>query len=238
MKQVLGKVGKAIGYPVKLSVGIVVLLILLSVLLTARITRSYPETLGLLKGPEILREEEEAFVAEVGRSISLPNDEKPTIATVSDITKLEQQPFFKNGREGDKVLMYTNAKKVILYRPAEKRVVEVGTLSINNQGGGEVAGIEVNLKFSILNGTAKTGVTDAVAKELQAAFPASEVITKANAAKKNYDKSLLVDLKGDREETAKELAAKLGLELASLPEGETQPKDVDFLIIVGADQVE
>ncbi len=59
----------------------------------------------------------------------LPENEQPTIATVTDPAKLPKQPFFAQAMVGDKVLIYTKAKKIILYRPGEKRVIEVAPLN-------------------------------------------------------------------------------------------------------------
>jgi len=61
--------------------------------------------------------------------MALPN-EKPTIATVEDRKKLTDQIFFKNARNGDKVLMYTQSKKAILYRRSENKVIEIAYLNI------------------------------------------------------------------------------------------------------------
>ena len=73
-----------------------------------------------------------ALVSTVGRLMSLPADETPTVATVSDPTKLQDQPFFKNAMVGDKVLIYTKAKKAILYRPDENRVIEVASVNLDS----------------------------------------------------------------------------------------------------------
>lgn len=90
-----------------------------------------PELLGLSKGQQQVQAEVDTLVSEVGKLISLPSDEKPTVATITDIEKLKDQPFFKNAKNGDKVLIFTNAKKAILYRQAEKRIIEVGAVNIN-----------------------------------------------------------------------------------------------------------
>jgi hypothetical protein len=92
-----------------------------------------PELFGLSKGNAAAQAEADRLVAEVGKVIVLPTDEKPTVATITDFTKLKDQPFFKNAKNGDKVLIYTNAKKAILFRESESRVIEVGAVNINQQ---------------------------------------------------------------------------------------------------------
>lgn len=74
------------------------------------------------------------LVEEVGKLIELP-DENPTVATVSDTEKLKEQVFFANAETGDKVLIFTEAKKAILYRPSTNKVVEVGPVTIKPQEG-------------------------------------------------------------------------------------------------------
>ncbi len=76
------------------------------------------------------QEEVQGLVERVGRLIILPEGEEPTIATVSDPQKLQGQSFFANAKVGDKVLIYTNAKKAILYDPVEDRIIEVAPVNI------------------------------------------------------------------------------------------------------------
>ena len=70
-------------------------------------------------------------VKKVSKHMLLPTDEKPTLATVSDVTKVKDQPFFTHAKNGDEVLVYTQARKAILYRPSVDRIVEVAPLSVN-----------------------------------------------------------------------------------------------------------
>jgi hypothetical protein len=65
----------------------------------------------------------------VSKILVLPTNETPTMATVSDPEKLKDQPFFANAKAGDKVLIYTNAQKAILYNPTSNRVVEVAPIN-------------------------------------------------------------------------------------------------------------
>lgn len=73
------------------------------------------------------------LVSEVGKLIDLPTNEEPTVATVSDVTKLKDQAFFQKAKNGDKVLIYTNARKAILYDPQAKKVIDVAPLNIGTQ---------------------------------------------------------------------------------------------------------
>ncbi len=112
---------------------IALILILTGAAGTGLLIRERPQILGLSKGTTGVQSETSMLIAQVGKLIDLPKDETPTIATITDISKLKDQPFFANAKNGDKVLIYTNAKKAILYRPSENRIIEVGAVNINQQ---------------------------------------------------------------------------------------------------------
>jgi heme/copper-type cytochrome/quinol oxidase subunit 2 len=82
---------------------------------------------------QVSQQEAIDLVARVGKLILLPTDEVPTIATVTDPQPLKNQPFFANAQKGDRVLIYTGAKKAILYNPTENKIVEVAPVNIGNQ---------------------------------------------------------------------------------------------------------
>ena len=79
---------------------------------------------------KIAQEEVKSLVVKVGKLIVLPEGEEPTVATVTDPDLLRDQPFFPNAKTGDKVLIYTNARKAILYNPEENKIIEVAPVSI------------------------------------------------------------------------------------------------------------
>ena len=70
----------------------------------------------------------------IGKFMDLPMDETPTLATVTDKEKLKDQDFFKKSENGDKILIYANARKAILYRPSTQKVIEFAPLLIGNSG--------------------------------------------------------------------------------------------------------
>lgn len=77
------------------------------------------------------QKEVDRIVKKVGRLVVLPENETPTLATVSEPDKLKDQPFFANAKTGFKVLFYTQAKKAILYDPEKDRVVEIAPINNN-----------------------------------------------------------------------------------------------------------
>ncbi len=110
-----------------------ILLVLAVIGITAYIIRQKPGLLGLSKGASQVQAEQNKLIAEVGKLIALPADEKPTIAVVNDKDKVKDQAFFANAENGDQVLIYTNAKKAILYRPSTNKIIEVGAVNINQE---------------------------------------------------------------------------------------------------------
>lgn len=67
---------------------------------------------------------------EVGRHYLLPTNEQPALVTVEDESKVTS-PFLKQAKNGDKILIYANAKIVIIYRPSIDRIVAVGPVLID-----------------------------------------------------------------------------------------------------------
>ena len=91
----------------------------------------YSQYETLKQNPQALTDKENAnLVAKLGQLILLPTNEQPTIATVADPSKLTDQPFFANAKTGDRVFIYTNAKKAILYDEAANKIVEVAPINI------------------------------------------------------------------------------------------------------------
>lgn len=74
-------------------------------------------------------DEIESVLESLGAHMLLPINETPTLATVTDSTALRSEPFFSKSKNGDKVVVYQDAKKAILYRPDLDIIIEVAPLT-------------------------------------------------------------------------------------------------------------
>ena len=242
---------KKLALPKKLLKKFFPFLLIISLIVgaTVFVIRQKPEVLGLSKTQSESLEEVNTLLEEVGKLMTLPTDEKPTIATVSDAEKVKTQSFFKLAQNGDKVLIFANTKKAILYRPSEKKIVEVGTVNLNQQTGQtdrEKSGTpsasgedqtSPTFKVVVYNGTTTAGVSQPIEQELKSKIKEVSVIQRAVANKTDYDKTQVIDLSGQREEDTQRIAQALNAVKINLPDGEKKPADADFLIIVGSDRI-
>ncbi len=199
----------------------------------------YQQAQKLLNNPsQASKEEIQTLIGKIGSLIVLPSGEVPTVATVSDKNKLVDQPFFKNAENGDKVLLYSQAKKAILYRPSANKIVEVAPVNLNmlnaqNQPVQAASPTPVVIKVLILNGTTRVGLTNVAEAKLKEKITSIQISDKDNASKKDYAKTLVSYSSDLQKASATQIASILGGEVASLPAGE--PKTNDIVIILGKD---
>ena len=72
---------------------------------------------------DLIRQKNAAIIASAAKQIALPTNEQPILATVSDRDKLQNQDFFKQAQNGDKILLFPKNKKAFLYRPSLDQVL-------------------------------------------------------------------------------------------------------------------
>lgn len=111
----------------KLFTGLVVAFVLVSGLAYY----FYSEYSSLRSNPNKVAQEETAkLVDKVSKLIVLPEGETPTLATVTNLEQLKSQAFFSKAKKGDRVLIYANARKAILYDQENNKIVEVAPINI------------------------------------------------------------------------------------------------------------
>ncbi len=185
----------------------------------------------------------EDLASEIGAVMMLPENETPTLATVTDKDKLSEQAFFQKSENGDKVLIYSNTGRAILYRPSTKKIVDVTTVNINTPpteqpvvATPEPVAEEVVpsiTRVALFNGSKTVGITNLKEKQLTVAFKDIAVVTKDAAKKNDYTQTIVVDVTGKRLELSQQIAENLGGIVAGIPNGEVAPADADILVIVG-----
>jgi len=79
--------------------------------------------------------EKNNLLRKVNKLALLPQDENPTIATVTDAFRLRGQKFFSQAENDDKVIIFSKAQRAILYRPSLNKVIESAPININDLEG-------------------------------------------------------------------------------------------------------
>jgi hypothetical protein len=232
---------------------IIVATIVIAIVISFYFYFQYRKTQKLLQNPTLIAAQEaKSLVARVVVLIELPSNEDPTIATVSDKNKLANQPFFANSQNGDKVLIYSRAKKAILYRPSINKIIEVAPISSEIQPSGSnpapttaipttistsptttptTAPAQKIVKVAVYNGTKTAGLAASYATQLTDKISNIEIVAKGNA-NGDYASMLVVDLTGGNSVVAKQIASELKGTIGTLPKGEDKPA-ADLLVIVG-----
>jgi hypothetical protein len=200
--------------------------------------RRYPDVLGLRV--TISQEEEaKAIVEAVSKIMDVPTDEAPTIKTVTSFDESSNETAFKNTKSGDKIISYLKNKRVILYRPSDNKIIDVGFLTASQSATATatVAPASKSMSVFIFNGTETVGATKSIELKLLETYSNFKVSGRGVAAKTDYPETLIIDIAGNRADDVKKIAQDMGITVGALPEGEKIPVDSDFLIIVGANSL-
>ncbi len=181
------------------------------------------------------KEEAKSLLSNVGKLIELPTGEEPTIATVTDKDKLSDQPFFQRAQNGDKVIIYTQDKRVILFRPSLNKVIDITPITTDSSpapaASPTTSAKPAAVRVALYNGTVTPGVTNRAADRVRLNYEQASVVLKESAKKTDYTQTTIVDLTGTNAELATKMATTFGGSVGALPEGETKP-DADILIIL------
>lgn len=90
----------------------------------------YPQIFTLRTPEEQAKIAAGVLVKEVGKIMILPTNEDPTILEITDPQSLiSQQPFFTGAIAGDKLLVYKQSARAIVYSPSRHLIVNVGPVT-------------------------------------------------------------------------------------------------------------
>lgn len=159
------------------------------------------------------------LIRDVSRQAVVPTDEIPSVTTVTDPAKVNQQ-FLEGTKKGDKVLLYYQSSRAVVYRPSTDQVVNMGPFSAPSPRVWLRAGTMLADIPKIGNETNVNGDFVVVSNDV--------------STHQDYKKTIVIDLAGNRPDIAKRLATQLHAAVGQLPDSENKP-DADLLVIIGSD---
>ncbi|MFC1647147.1 hypothetical protein ACFL1A_02555 [Patescibacteria group bacterium] len=183
-------------------------------------------------------DDQKSMIEEVAKLIDLPTDETPQVAVVTDETKLKSQPFFTPARNGDWVLAYRNIKRVILYRPSIKKIIDVANavFADRSQESNVVTDSSVtvskNITVAIRNASGVENAQETVTKQLATISDIS--ITESTDSAGLRGSSLIVKQGTTDDIKFQEFVDLLGYKVGQVPDSE-KSSDADILILIGSD---
>jgi hypothetical protein len=90
----------------------------------------YEDAKSIADKAAIAEETKDTIIEEVAKIYAVPKEE-PTLARVNDPGQLsKEQDFFAKAEQGDYVIVYPEAQLAILYRDREKKIINVGPVSV------------------------------------------------------------------------------------------------------------
>ena len=240
-KEQAQKTNKARELSAKIKPLYIIALILLAVSIFSlfELVKARQELKSFKTNPEEAASREvDKLVSEVAKLIDLPKDEKPIIYTVKDTEKLKNQPFFEKAKEDDKVLIYSNNKLAIVFRPDTNKIINFAPINIGEgQNDASSKSTEKEMKFIILNGTTVAGLAGRYQQKLQEKVAGAKIISIGNAKDNNVADTFIIDSSGKQTSVLEDLAKNLGVKVGTLPQDQLDT-DADFIIIVGKDQID
>jgi hypothetical protein len=70
------------------------------------------------------------LLAKLSKLMDLPQGEEPTVATVTNADQIKNQPFFAKAKNGNRVIVYQNARLAILFDDQANKIINFGALNI------------------------------------------------------------------------------------------------------------
>lgn len=208
------------------------------------------------------QEEIDKIVEKVGRLILLPEGETPTLVTIDDKDSItENLVFFRDAENGDKVLVYRQAKLAFLYRPSADKLINASSVNVtsgedadgtsadgsaaDSSGATSSADLdsaltaEQTFRLAVRNSTSQSGLASSFRSQLLTDFANrfSEVVSGDATGQETLSKSLLIVKNDQAAALADELSTQYSLDIGSLPAGEGE-FDQDLMIVLGNDRLE
>ncbi len=231
--------------PGKVRAGVIIFLFLVGSVFLGLILKIQVQSRAQNLAP-MSKQDIQRLIQRVSEIMEIPKDEKPQVATIVDVNELKGKKFFAEAKNGDKVLLFLKAGKVVLYRPSTHKIINAGMLDLaegrvenNKFMPDKEEDMQFEAKAAFLNGTNISGLASKMSKELSSRFSGLESKIVGNAKKRGYDKTVIIPLTSEVARFAQKIADDISASFsASLPTGEIKYDGVDLVIILGEDAQE
>lgn len=118
-----------------LAISGVVLLLTVALVAAAYFYRQSQATrdeLARVKSMTVTVPQAATVLQQIGGLMELPSDEEPQVATITDKSKLENQPLLTKAQNQDVFVVYSKARKAILYRPSTNKIIDVFPITVSS----------------------------------------------------------------------------------------------------------
>ena len=110
-----------------------ILVVLVILLLAFAIFKKFYDPKGDAESQQLSDKEIKSLVNKVSKLIIVP-DETPVIATIIKAEELiVEQKFYLGSKDGDYLIVFPTAKKALIYRENENRLINVGPIIVDQQ---------------------------------------------------------------------------------------------------------
>ena len=202
-----------------LTLAVIILLVLLSFILWHK----------LHPGVQTDQQKLQAVTSKVGKLMLLPTDENPTLATVTDKSKLTDKFLAAKAENGDRILIYAKNHTVIIYRPGINKIAAVGTVS------GDPAFAEAQgATLTVLDSTNSPAKTQKIIDEVKAAYPDIKISNGGKTNRQDFPYTIVIDNTDQKNDLRAALMKAVPGKQGFQPPTENQPT-TDLTIIVGQD---
>lgn len=167
----------------------------------------------------------------ISSKVDLPQGEDPALATVADKSKINRGGVLAGAENGDKVLLYYQSGRAVLYRPSAGKVVAIGPIVLDAS-----ASQVKDTRVVVRDGGGDASKASAALGLLKQRYRTAKIADVEKANRSDYPSTIVVDLSenGKKNEFAGAIIELLGARRGVLPQSEPKP-DADILIIIGQD---
>ena len=178
-------------------------------------------------GSETKEDQAKRITERVSKLIDIP-DETPSVAKVDDKTKLSDEVFFANAKNGDFVLIFKRAQKAVLYRESTNRIVNVGPVTIESKTATTAKPKAQEQSKPRIDVVAFENDSNQTKAKLETEIGETADISQVDSAEEFNDTIVLIN-NADLAELANQIAELTNGEVGAIPQG-GQPSDADIVV--------